>query len=96
MFNLALQLAAATPDDPRVTRGVMLLVLFATAGFGVVFALAMWVAIRHARRVRQRLTESRKNGQGGGRVDAWGEAGKRIDPGEGDHWLRDGDDTSGG
>ena len=87
---IATALVSATPPppapDPTVSRALFLLMLLAAGAFAVVFALAMWTALRSVRRSRGQLSpqeDPRRTEQ----PDAWGEAGRRVDASEGDHWL---------
>lgn len=86
----AITLLALTPDaaggeSPEVRRGVLLVVLLAAGGFTVVFTLALWSSVLAGRRARRRA-EARATPTPPA-ADAWAEAGRRVRPEDGDHWL---------
>lgn len=86
MLDALLTLAAPDPSTVAARRGMGMIGIIAIIGFLVVFGLALTVALRRGRRARERAAAHRAAPIHHG-TDAWSEAGRRVDPDEGDDFI---------
>lgn len=78
-MNAFLIIATTPPaDTDSLGRGVALVLALALLGIVLVGAVALGAAVRRARRMRAEAAKRRPTE----RSDAWGEAGRRVQPEE--------------
>jgi len=78
----------AQGDPVAARKAVLLFVLVAGVCMGFIAAIAIGAALRAIRRGRAIKTRRDAPTRRPPR-SAWSEAGRRVTPDEGDHWLRD-------